>query len=171
MGKNKKKRNKPIPVPLSASVAIKPESRPSRWLRWGWGIVGGVALVITLLGLYPRVTITNSGPADDKNPLAATFTISNDGILPVFSVNYYCLVGQAYMAAQQLPKSLLRPGGKIVVPNTNCIFVPPNLLQTAHIGLRVSYRTIVWWRQEETRSIFNVTAIGSDHFRWNAESE
>ena len=54
----------------------------------GLTVLGGI---VSLLTLYPRVTITTD--FDKTDPSASSFLISNDGYLPSYSVSVNCLLG------------------------------------------------------------------------------
>lgn len=141
-------------------------------------------MFIALAGLIPRLTVTNSGVADDKNPLSAFFTVSNDGIFPLFSVEAHCMTGNkltlgdtasftgdlVWLGGLKWGKRVLWPGDKIIVPISNCVNIPNDRIDTVHLGLRVTYRPIPYWTRIKI-SDYTAHAIGNGHFSWYGQTE
>jgi hypothetical protein len=142
-----------------------------------------LAAVVGILGflmtLYPRLTVMTSGPSDDKNPLSASFTISNDGYLPAYSVVAQCMVGEISMGrpftgggtlvpigSPQWKEPRLYPGAKMAIPFSNCFIVPNEVLTGAHVGLLVTYRPLLWPFKRQLITVYTARSIGNGHFYW-----
>jgi hypothetical protein len=148
----------------------------------GLTLLGGV---VSLMTLYPRVTVTIS--FDAKDPLSSTFLVSNDGYLPVYSVSTYCLVGAVMTEPRQpseteiaatstfgtvlhrvdIPTLTLDPGAKELVTVSNCMNVAsPAVLSFAHVGLRADYRPLLWpTTRSFTQELF-VKSTGEGYYFW-----
>lgn len=136
---------------------------------------------MAILTLYLRLTISVAGPSDDRTPLTASFTISNDGYLPLRSVEAYCTlfhlrVGGAKAdstTGEEVPLGpgwkvdTLYPGEKMGIPVSNCFILPAESLNDAQIGLLVRYHPYLlpFW-EPKVRSIVIVRSIGDNHFYW-----
>jgi hypothetical protein len=142
-----------------------------------------VGFLVSLMTIYPRMTITISGPSDDRQPLSSSFLISNDGYLPAYSVAATCLVerlkiggttiqgeDEQFHAISGLPMPqplTLFPGAKESVPFSNCFITEPsNLLKVAHIGLRVDYRPWTYLPKRSITQEFYANEIGLNHYVW-----
>lgn len=141
-------------------------------LKWfvKW-FFNGLGLLVTVVTIYPRVTITVAGPSDDKNPLSASFTISNDGFLPATTIVAMCTLKNLNLGnsanrnieqnGEQVPfgpkweVAKLWPGEKMGIPISNCLIVLYESLTDANIGLLVTYRPylIPFWKRHAT-SVF-----------------
>jgi hypothetical protein len=65
------------------------------------------------------------------------------------------------------PPLTLNPGAKESVPFSNCFIVSPsNLLAGAYVGLRVTYRPLLWFKSRTITQEFTAETIGADHFYW-----
>jgi hypothetical protein len=153
-------------------------------LKWfvKW-FFAGLTIFATVVTLYPRVTITVAGPSDDKNPLSASFTISNDGFLPATTIMAMCTLknlnlgnsanlnieqnGEQVAFGPKWEVAKLSPGEKMGIPISNCLIVPYESLTDANVGLRVTYRPypFTFWERHST-SVFQVKSIGAGHFYW-----
>ncbi len=104
--------------------------------------------------------------------------VSNDGYLPAYSVSISCVVGEVDASVQttddlSVPQSVgelgttifapsyvptvtLDPGTKELVPMSDCISTESvDALNSAHLGLRVGYRPLLWpWRREFTQEFY-----------------
>lgn len=58
-----------------------------------WGAVLGTA--ITLVSVYPRVSIAASDPVDPVDPFSVSFTVTNNNYLPLENVKTYIGIAQA----------------------------------------------------------------------------
>ncbi len=142
-----------------------------------------VAFFVSLMTVYPRMTITISGPSDDRQPLSSSFLISNDGYLPAYSVAATCLVEQltigetaiqgkdgqfSAMSGPSMPPTMtLYPGAKESIPFSNCFITEPsNLLKVAHIGLRVNYRPWTYFPMRSITQEYYAKSIGLNHYVW-----
>jgi len=150
--------------------------------RVGTFLLGALSTLAVLLSLYPRVTMTTS--FDSKDPLSSSFLISNDGYLPAYSVTVYCLVGSVTVkpAAPDtdetgtlgstiqpmfIPVATLMPGSKELVPFSDCITVKAGgSLASAHVGLRVSYRPLLWPTQRTFSQEFKAKDDGNGGYMW-----
>jgi hypothetical protein len=146
-------------------------------------IVFALTFLATLVTLYPRVTITVAGPSDDKNPLSASFTVSNDGYLPARTIVAQCTLknlkmgnpntgnsssqqsGESTPVGNQWKVEELAPGEKMGIPISNCFIVPYESLTDANVGLLVTYRPD-FLPEQQTTSVFQVKNIGAGHFYW-----
>jgi len=152
--------------------------------RFSESLLTGMAVfgfLVSLMTVYPRMTITISGPGDDRQPLSSSFLISNDGYLPTYSVSATCMLGEIAigkpfsgsgtlvpMSGPAMPPLLtLYPGAKESVPFSNCFIVSPsNLLTGAYLGLRVTYRPLLWPKTRTITQAFVARGIGANHFVW-----
>jgi hypothetical protein len=141
--------------------------------------VAVVGILGFLMTAFPRITVTTSGPSDDKNPLSASFTVSNDGYLPVYSVATRCLLGEislgkpfsgggtlVTLGSPSWNEPRLDPGAKMTVPFSNCFIMPNDALTGAHVGMLVTYRPLFWVRKRRVSSVFTARNIGNGHFYW-----
>jgi hypothetical protein len=144
-------------------------------------VISGLGFFVAVLTLYPRVTITASGPSDDKNPLSASFTISNDGYLPAVHVSAKCTLAELNLGRPEIPEQggqqaamgpgwtapELSPGEKMGIPLSDCIIVPTEQLNNARVGIIVSYHPYLLslWERHVT-SVLAVKSIGLGHFYW-----
>lgn len=165
-----------------------PSTAPVRSIKariWG-SVLSGMTVfgfLISLMTIYPRMTVTISGPSDERLPLSSSFLISNDGYLPAYSVSAMCLIKtfnlrgtQAVPREAQLtpisgppmpPPLTLYPGAKESVPFSNCFITEPsNLLTAADIGLRVKYRPMFWFHLRAITQEFYAKSIGLNHYVW-----
>lgn len=166
--------------PNKAAIVSSARARLISSVLSGMTVVG---FLISLMTVYPRMTVTISGPSDDRQPLSSSFLISNDGYLPAYSVSAICLVktfqvGDTGVASQgdrltpfsgpAMPPSLtLYPGAKESVPFSNCFITEPsNLLKSADVGLRVSYRPLFWFHSRLITQEFYAKSIGLNHYVW-----
>lgn len=134
----------------------------------GLTVLGGM---VSLLTLYPRVTVSTS--FETKDPLSSSFLVSNDGYLPVYSVMVYCRlgivgIGNFPQSGEQtdrfgsgiqpafIPVTTLVPGAKELVPFNDCIASKPgDHLTIAHVGLRITYRPLLWpWKRSFTQEFY-----------------
>jgi hypothetical protein len=104
--------------------------------------VSALGVLAAILTLYLRLTISVAGPSDDRTPLTASFTVSNDGYLPLRSVEAYCAlfhlrVGGAKAdstTGEEVPLGpawkvdTLYPGEKMGIPVAIASFSPPRVL-------------------------------------------
>jgi hypothetical protein len=156
---------------------------PTKISRFGKMLLTVMTVVGFLQLIYPRMTITISGPSDDRQPLSSSFLISNDGVLPVFSVAATCLVKQltiggttiqgeggqfvSVLGAAMPPTRTLYPGQKESIPFSNCFITEPsNLLKVADIGLQANYRNWIYFPMHPITSEFHAKSIGLNHFVW-----
>lgn len=152
-------------------------------LHWLWNGMTVFGFLVGLMTIYPRVTITISGPSDDRQPLSSSFLISNDGYLPAYSVSAICAVGQLEIGATHIeaqngelstiqgppmpPALTLYPGAKVSVPFSNCVMTQPsNLLTVADVGLRVRYRPLLWFQKRSVTQEFYARSIGLNRYVW-----
>jgi hypothetical protein len=152
----------------------------------GLTVLGGI---VSLLTLYPRVTITTDFDKTDAS--ASSFLISNDGYLPAYSVTVYCLLGVLDMGPSngtssvspnemkadlgpafrngELAITTLMPGAKETVPWSSCFpFRPgPNLhVSAARVGLRARYRPLLWpWKRTVTQEVY-ARDLGDGRYYW-----
>jgi hypothetical protein len=56
----------------------------------GIATIGG--FLLALLTLFPRLTVSNNSAIDLDDPFSTPFVASNDGYLPLYSVNFYVAV-------------------------------------------------------------------------------
>jgi hypothetical protein len=139
-------------------------------------VLGGI---VSLMTLYPRVTATIS--FDTKTPLSSSFLVSNDGFLPVYSVSVACLMDYVDVdtpptiarkavlggpfALTEIPVITLDPGAKESVPFSDCVTTPLPLTG-AHVGLRVTYRPMLWPGNRTFAQEFYAKDIGNNTFFW-----
>ena len=142
-------------------------------VRFGAAVLTVLGGFVSLMTLYPRVTVTIS--FDTKEPLLSSFLISNDGYFPIYSVSADCLFGAVMTEPAQpteaemktaaelgsvthisdIPTPTLAPGAKEVLPFSNCINVsPPAVLSYADVGFRVIYRPLLWFRNRSATQEF-----------------
>jgi hypothetical protein len=131
--------------------------------------------------LYPRVTVTIS--FDTTLPLSSSFLVSNDGYLPVYSVQVSCLLGQIIGTGRPekanreaplgtelllvgIPSITLNPGAKESVPFSDCISLSSDTLGSAYIGLRVKYRPLLWPRDRSFAQEFYAQKTENGRFFW-----
>lgn len=51
-------------------------------------IMSIAAFAVTMLTLFPRLSVSNSSAIDPNDPFSTPFLISNDGYVPLFSVEF-----------------------------------------------------------------------------------
>lgn len=65
------------------------------------------------------------------------------------------------------PIVTLYPGAKESVPFSNCfIFDPINMLNGAYVGMRVTYRPLLWPKKRSVTQEFVTRGIGLGHYVW-----
>jgi hypothetical protein len=139
--------------------------------------------LVTILTIYPRMTVTAS--FEKSHPLESTFLVSNDGYLPAYSVALSCAGGEVstqpesattiptekgklggLIIPKYLPIVTLYPGEKELIPLSDCITtVSADDLSTAHVGLRVRYRPLLWFHTREFTQEFYVQRIETGSFK------
>jgi hypothetical protein len=89
--------------------------------RWNGFLAGLTVLggVVSLLTLYPRMTITTD--FDTTDPSKSSFLISNDGYLPVYSVRVHCLLNtlniqNSPQISSRLPNGEKGESGRLSIP-------------------------------------------------------
>jgi hypothetical protein len=136
-------------------------------------VLGGL---VSSLTLWPRITITTA--FESSHPLETSFLISNDGYLPAYSVSISCVIGEVDATPQTgddlsvptnigdlgsttfipayVPNVTLEPGTKELVPMSDCTSTETaDALNSAHLGLRATYRPLLWpWKQESTQEFY-----------------
>ena len=148
----------------------------------GLAVLGGI---VSLLTLWPRTTVTIE--FDTKDPLSSSFLVSNDGFLPVYSVTTSCLLGEVLGEPTQPSQSqiegteilgtellnsdpppvTLSPGAKETVPFSNCITTASGAkIGFAHVGLRVSYRPLLWPTKRSFAQQFYARRTSEGNFYW-----
>jgi len=141
-----------------------------------------LSALAVLLTFYPRMTVTTS--FDPKDPLSSSFLVSNDGYLPAYSVTVYCLVGSVSVKPASpdtdetetlgsaiqpmfIPVVTLMPGAKELVPFSDCVTVKAGgSLASAHVGLRVSYRPLLWPLRRDFSQEFKARDDGNGGYMW-----
>jgi hypothetical protein len=64
-------------------------------VAFGIGILGlTMTLLFGLLTLFPRLSISNTGPIDPDDAFSTPFHVVNDGYVPLFSVRFSVAIGQ-----------------------------------------------------------------------------
>jgi hypothetical protein len=155
-------------------------------------LTGSILFVLTVLGgmvslltLYPRVTATVS--FEMENPISSSFLVSNDGYLPVYSVSTACLLGivatepahpsepeieaarafQTILKNTSLPTVTLDPGAREAIPVSNCLNVgSPAILSFVDIGLRVTYRPLLWPSDRNFTQELYAQRLANGQFFW-----
>jgi hypothetical protein len=164
----------------SKRVSRKDQVPPGKFRRCLWeGIVAGLTVLggfVSALTLWPRITITTA--FEPSHPLETSFLISNDGYLPAYSVSVSCLIGEVDATPQTgddlsvstnigalgstiykpvyVPNVKLDPGTKELVPMSDCASTETaDVLNSAHLGLHVTYRPLLWpWKREFTQEFY-----------------
>jgi hypothetical protein len=136
---------------------------------------------VILLALYPRLTVTISGPSDNLQVLSSSFMVSNYGLLPARSVSTTCMLGEVAlrsnfsgggslvpMVSPGIPESLtLYPGAKESIPFRNCFAFSSEILTGAHFGLRVTYRPSFWPQTRTVTQEFYASNTGNGQVVWH----
>jgi hypothetical protein len=153
----------------------------------GSSAVGVLTVVVSLLTLYPRMTVTVS--FDTNEPLSSSFLVSNDGYLPAFSVSPICMVSNVYASTSPSPEQAIEeenrplpiklrlasvptvtlyPGAKEAIPFSDCIATgEKGILKLAHVGLRVVYRPLFWpWNRSIAQEFYARRTENSSQFFW-----
>jgi hypothetical protein len=83
-------------VPKHSSPKRKPFLRPSgshraptrkRVAVWVSGLATFIGTVTALLTFFPRPTVTSADPVDPNNPFSVSFTVANNGLVPLTHVD------------------------------------------------------------------------------------
>lgn len=98
------------------------ESRGRKMLNTILSILAIVGFAIALLTLFPRITISNNVPIDPDDPFSTPFLISNEGYVPLFSVQFL-------MAIREVNRK--GGGGIIGTPDFKTRFTAPDMKSTA----------------------------------------
>jgi hypothetical protein len=88
--KPKRKNSAPVQQPTSSPPPSGPsDGKPVRARRPIWPIIAAVIALIGLpssvFALWPRMTITTSGPFDDTNAYSESFTATNTSFIPLWN--------------------------------------------------------------------------------------
>ena len=66
----------------------------SAFVRRSWKIIVGVSSVVGLIGglmfFASRVTVSSLSPLNRNDPFSTPFSISNDGVFPIYDVKFHC---------------------------------------------------------------------------------
>jgi len=150
-------------------------------------VFAALLAMATFLGAYtvlkPRLTISTSGPSDDRNPLSASFLVSNDGYLPLYAVSIHCVVAEIDMnrtpteggtpvaisiGANWEKERIFNVGDKVTIPLSDCLIIPTQSLPDARVGLQATYRPIWSPSQRKRVVIYTARSIGLGRFYWEA---
>lgn len=175
-------------MPAKHKTYSRPETtaykRVSDSVLTGLTIIGGIVSILTL---YPRMTITTS--FEQSHPMQSSFLVSNDGYFETYSVAISCLVGNvdadprdALNLSAEIPKpeeplgttvipayipvTTLYPGEKELIPFSDCLSTEhADDLSSAHVGLRVTYKSLLWPWNRSTAQEFYVRRIAQGTFK------
>lgn len=140
-------------------------------------ILGVLAALSGALSFLPKISVTSSGPLDSLNPFSAPFIISNDGILPIYSVNIHIyprnvrdasgaeVILKQGIKSSNPPIPIMAPGEKVTLGLPfPFIFQAP--LISADIEYVVIYRPdwIFWHQCKQFR--FGLTKNSSGSYIW-----
>jgi hypothetical protein len=84
-----------VPPVVGVAMKAKPITARPWWKSLPAKIVAVltfVGLLVTLLPLWPRLSMDKSGSLDSSNPLKTMFYVTNEGILPMTGVDVTCYI-------------------------------------------------------------------------------
>jgi hypothetical protein len=100
------------PVSGSASVPHKTSGhhtgiRARRAISWILGIATTIIGVVAVV--YPRPVVTPSEPVDPENSLSASFTVTNNNVVPLWHVSGAFSLGELHTAHREPPTDSTDP--------------------------------------------------------------
>ncbi len=113
-----------------------------------------LGFLISLLTLFPRITVSNDAAIDPTDSFSTPFVVSNDGLLPLLSVRSLLYIKAVQLArGNQILNSnftmdewttrILLPAEKLTVYGGRAVRAPGQLLD-GDIFIIVQYRPFFW---------------------------
>jgi len=151
-------------------------------------ILGTTFLLAALVGIasgviyfLPKVSVSWSAPLDPQNPFSTPFTVSNDGPLPIWNVEFYCrahliksagnasISGGAKLAGGIAPIKKMPPNERVDIPCVALlIFTFPGPILSADISIGASFTTLPmsFWLHQEKETRLRTVRSSDGTFRW-----
>lgn len=122
---------------------------PNRWSRirhWPkalftpvGGAISAAATLAGILSLFPRISVEAKSPAVPADPFSVPFVITNDGLLPMYNIEYAVHVKKltdAHGRTLQVPLFIMPgrfPMWRTLLPGDSATIVPPFHPQPAEL--------------------------------------
>jgi hypothetical protein len=135
-----------------------------------------LAFLIALLTLFPRVTVSNEAPIDPDDAFSTPFVVSNDGYLPLYSLQFSVAMGDVkyqngsrlvgppdfgfHLTTPEWKIASLYPAKKFTVYAGRVLGAHGNL-KSADIAIVVDYRPMLWPFRRESVYVLK-TGMGYD---------
>jgi hypothetical protein len=135
--KKRKRKGPPAGATLKNQQQIAPAAKLSFWLRSHkilWAILGGLAILGTLVEIYPWLSVQDGPILDPSNPYSEMFQLTNSGYIPVTNLGCLCTPTAAFGSRLLLKNSssgwripgTLAHNGFVSIPCFN-LFDPPGI--------------------------------------------
>jgi hypothetical protein len=140
--------------------------------KWGGILFSAVTLALSLLVLWPRLSVDPGEMLNDRKPFTTSFVVANDGYLFCYPVRFSLSVKQMNLQnninftndefsgfERDIPT--LCPNDKSSLPLGRTLDMPPNFVESAEIYIEISYKPSwipVWipsWVQVKLNSFFS----------------
>lgn len=95
-----------------------------------------MGIVVGVLSLLPRLSVSSSAPLNLDDPFSTPFTVSNDGPLSLFNVEFLCELNDV-----QTDRYVRFQGGKFFAI-TNTAFVAKKMLPAQKNDVPCSFRSV-----------------------------
>jgi hypothetical protein len=117
-------------------------------------VIAVLGFAITLLTLFPRITVSNDAAIDPTDPFSTPFVVSNDGYLPLLSVRCWFYIKAVHLThgsrifesrvtTDEWTTRRLLPTEKLSVYGGKAVRAPGQLLD-GDISIIVEYRPFLW---------------------------
>jgi hypothetical protein len=145
-------------------------------------IIGAAATLGTVMGtlaiIYPAISVTANDPLKSIDPFTALFIVSDDGSLPINSVNFECKINHAITSHENTFDSVglkssqfylqnLSPGEKTSAPcpfNSTIKMSQDDIFLSADINIIVNYKVFSWPQIREFRFTLYRASEGKAHW-------
>jgi hypothetical protein len=142
-------------------------------------LVGVPGIVVGILSLLPRASVSPNDPLDPSTPFSSPFVVSNDGYAELYDVTFYCTPVRIETTGHQIIASNDKPGAESGVQDTSVkvgtlgrdgqtsVYCPIPFffrgldpIAAAHIRITLSFRPEwLFWR----RTISSDFVLARDH--------
>lgn len=149
-----------------------------RWLMLSIKIITGLiailGLVVTLYSLSARVAVTSDSPINPEKPFSSPFTVSNQGILPIYNVLFSSTLrnvkwkdGGIVNIRTKTDAAPIKRINAGEATTTFCKFLPYRAkIESADIEVEINYRPayLFWSRRSSIR--FGTVKESNGTLRW-----
>jgi len=132
-------------------------------------------IFVTIYALAPKIIVTPSTERiDPANPMTSLFNVTNDGLLPIYSVKFLCELKNVQNPSfdakdnkvfpNRQDRSVLNPGEGAALHCGSGFFI--GKIHSADIALNVSFRPAYWFLHHEKHFAFRASVSSDGVIHW-----